>query len=224
MNMTAIHIVEVVMFKCNGCQREFGSKQAVRSHWGYCPMKGRVKLELPLDSLSFDEMSWSRKRSFLLEQSGHMCSGCGFSKTREDGRGILEIDHIDADHSNNSIENLRVLCPNCHALTPNFRNWGRTTKKSSGRFRKGNVGFSESRKEALASKEKKRKELDDLIISTVMDTFSSGKINYRKWGWIRQLNELLTESFNLKFAQQTVGRKIRELMPTFYEQNCYKRI
>ena len=212
------------MFKCNGCQREFGSKQATRAHWSYCPMKDSVKLELPPDDLKFEEMPWWRKRVFLLERAGHKCSSCGFSKTREDGRGILEIDHIDADHTNNTIENLRVLCPNCHALTPNFRNWGRSAGKSSKRFRKGNVGFDESRKTALLVKQEKRNELDALIVSVVMETFESGTVDYRKWGWIGRLNELLTKNHNLMFKQQTVGRKVKQLMPTFYEQNCYKRL
>lgn len=30
----------------------------------------------------------------------------------------LELDHIDGEHYNNEFENLRILCPNCHALTP----------------------------------------------------------------------------------------------------------
>lgn len=187
-------------------------------------MKGKVKLELPPDDLEFDEMPWGRKRLFLLEKAGHKCSNCGFSKTREDGRGILEIDHIDADHTNNSIENLRVLCPNCHALTPTFRNWGRGAKKSSKRFRKGNTGFEEFRDAAIREKQKKRKEQNDLITSTVIDSFNSGVIDYRKWGWIGKLNELLTKEHNLMFKQQTVGRKVKELMPAFYEQNCYKRL
>jgi hypothetical protein len=33
----------------------------------------------------------------------------------------LELDHIDGDRENNCIENLRLLCPNCHALTPTYR-------------------------------------------------------------------------------------------------------
>lgn len=30
-------------------------------------------------------------------------------------------DHIDGDKHNNSRENLRLLCPNCHSTTPTWR-------------------------------------------------------------------------------------------------------
>ncbi len=33
----------------------------------------------------------------------------------------LELDHRDGDRTNNVLENLRLLCPNCHALTPTYR-------------------------------------------------------------------------------------------------------
>lgn len=33
----------------------------------------------------------------------------------------LELDHINGDKSNNTKENLRWLCPNCHSATSNFR-------------------------------------------------------------------------------------------------------
>lgn len=40
----------------------------------------------------------------------------------------LELDHIDGDHSNNLLSNLRILCPNCHAQTPTHR--GKNRKDS----------------------------------------------------------------------------------------------
>lgn len=33
----------------------------------------------------------------------------------------LELHHIDGDPKNNSLENLQLLCPNCHAFTNNYR-------------------------------------------------------------------------------------------------------
>lgn len=33
----------------------------------------------------------------------------------------LEVDHIDGDRENNTLGNLRLVCPNCHASTPTYR-------------------------------------------------------------------------------------------------------
>lgn len=33
----------------------------------------------------------------------------------------LEIHHIDGNRKNNSLDNLQILCPNCHSQTSNWR-------------------------------------------------------------------------------------------------------
>lgn len=56
------------------------------------------------------------------------CSDCGLSAWR--GASIpLELDHRDGDRTNNELSNLRLLCPNCHAMTPTYR--GRNIKRTS---------------------------------------------------------------------------------------------
>lgn len=61
-------------------------------------------------------------RNYLLEQHNYKCEKCGWGEVNPTTHKVpLEIHHIDGNYLNNSIENLQVLCPNCHALTPNFK-------------------------------------------------------------------------------------------------------
>lgn len=58
----------------------------------------------------------------MLEKSSYKCSQCGWSEKNPISNKIpLEIDHIDGNYKNNSEDNLRVLCPNCHSLTKTFK-------------------------------------------------------------------------------------------------------
>jgi hypothetical protein len=72
-------------------------------------------------------------KKWLLEECGHKCPKCGWSEVHPvTGKVPLEINHIDGNSTNNRPENLEVLCPNCHSLTPNFR---ALNKKSSRTYR-----------------------------------------------------------------------------------------
>lgn len=60
------------------------------------------------------------------------CAECGLSDWR--GKPLsLQMDHIDGDRSHNNIENLRLLCPNCHTQTPTFGRRGYKRSKVKGR-------------------------------------------------------------------------------------------
>ena len=59
------------------------------------------------------------------------CELCRWAQQALDGRVPLELDHINGDRHDNRLENLRVLCPNCHSLqdTHRGRNRSKNTKK-----------------------------------------------------------------------------------------------
>jgi len=56
----------------------------------------------------------------LINLRGRKCEKCGLTKW-ENFPIPLEVHHIDGDHLNNTLDNLQILCCNCHALTANFK-------------------------------------------------------------------------------------------------------
>lgn len=51
---------------------------------------------------------------------GHQCECCGLNEWMGD-LIPLEIHHIDGDNLNNILDNIQLMCPNCHALTDNYK-------------------------------------------------------------------------------------------------------
>lgn len=69
-------------------------------------------------------------RRWLHETRGTACSECGWDKKHPvDGAILTEIDHVDGDAENCRPENLKILCPNCHSMTPTFRARNKNSKR-----------------------------------------------------------------------------------------------
>lgn len=62
-----------------------------------------------------------KKRLFMDKLKMPQCELCGWNKKSVDGRIPVELDHINGDRFDNRLENLRILCPNCHSLQETHR-------------------------------------------------------------------------------------------------------
>lgn len=57
----------------------------------------------------------------------NVCNECGIKDIWNNKKLSLQLDHINGQNNDNTLENLRFLCPNCHSQTENFA--GKSCKK-----------------------------------------------------------------------------------------------
>ncbi len=110
---------------------------------GLRPVGGNYyTLKRRLQQLSVDTRHWTRQgwnkgqrlldwsdynrarnvKPHLIKLRGHKCEGNCKRKTWNKFPVPLEIHHEDGVRTNNNLENLKLLCPNCHAQTSTWRN------------------------------------------------------------------------------------------------------
>ena len=71
-------------------------------------------------------------RLFKLGLKKSRCEECGWAVKSEDSRIPVELDHINGNHHDNRLENLRILCPNCHSLKPTHRGRNKRARRGGG--------------------------------------------------------------------------------------------
>lgn len=112
------------------CMARFGFSPAA---WSDAVHSGRLKPHdhrIPLTELL--SVGRGTKRTHLkmrLLNAGlleYKCYNCGISEWH-DRRLSLELHHVDGNGMNNRLENLQLLCPNCHSQT---KTWGGKNRKA----------------------------------------------------------------------------------------------
>ena len=136
----------------------------------------------------------------------NVCEKCGRSEW--EGKPIpLQVHHLNGKHADNRIENLQILCPNCHALTDNYCGKN-TTKRTS----------KEIIKETGEKLSKKIQKEEEKIKTTTekLETIKNSGIDFQKWGWVKKAGELVG------MTQLHVREFLMKNDPDFYA-TCYTK-
>ncbi|MGH7661181.1 MAG: HNH endonuclease signature motif containing protein [Vulcanimicrobiaceae bacterium] len=110
------------------CRMRFGF---CAKAWDNAVKRGAIKtrdLRWPIDRVLREGAPKNVKARLLAEGFlENRCSQCGITDWR--GKHIsIQIDHINGINTDNRLENLRMLCPNCHSQTETF---GARNKKAT---------------------------------------------------------------------------------------------
>jgi predicted nucleic acid-binding Zn ribbon protein len=117
-------------FNCLNCGIDSGRNPK------YCSSKCNLEYEYKIteQKILAGKGSSTQIKQYLIMKNGLRCEKC--NETHKLGEIIpIEIDHINGDHKDNRLENCRLLCPTCHAMTPTYKNRNRGRGRHSRRQR-----------------------------------------------------------------------------------------
>lgn len=73
-----------------------------------------------LVNVPFNDLGMGLKRRKIFEEQNGRCLHCGNDENWQGKKLTLELDHINGIRTDDSRQNLRLLCPNCHSVTETF--------------------------------------------------------------------------------------------------------
>lgn len=118
---------------CQECNKDFkfGYSTTGKFCSNLCSQDNRRKIEIER-FLKGEVVGRHNLKKHLVRLHGWICMEC--KNTEWQGQHIpLELDHIDGNAGNCMPDNVRNLCPNCHAQTPTHK----AKNKGNGRGSRG---------------------------------------------------------------------------------------
>ena len=117
------------MYNCLHCKKEMQYRRGCSNT--YCDNKCQKNYERDarITEWLHEGKSWPKQvtkwaKHYLIETRGYKCEVCKLSEWNKQ-KIHLECDHIDGIHYNNTPDNLRLICPNCHSQTKTYKNHNR---------------------------------------------------------------------------------------------------
>lgn len=108
-----------------GAKNAYASGKRLPAKEAYSALPDDIKQRMNWNKDNYSKTAFvyngtGNHKAVLIKERGHKCEDCGlgFWKTEPIP---LELEHCDGDNKNNTRENLKLLCCNCHALTPTWR-------------------------------------------------------------------------------------------------------
>ncbi len=114
----------VIIKECLGCHRPYHPLRGSRGI--YCSNKcksthKRLLIYKAIEEGTYQALTSSLLRKYLIEKRGNKCEICGWNTIHPiTGNCPIQVDHRDGNGKNNHPTNIRLLCPNCHSLTPTY--------------------------------------------------------------------------------------------------------
>lgn len=133
-----IRFYKKVIGKCIHCSNDIVKKNG-RNQAKYCSTQCQSDYQME-DRIHNGVASTRTLKIFLIKKYGDKCMKCEWCEINPSTNKVpIELEHKDGNSDNNVLENLELLCPNCHSLTPTYKalNKGNGRHKRRERYKEG---------------------------------------------------------------------------------------
>ena len=86
------------------------------------------------DNVKNNKASPRTLKRYLLKHYGNKCWTCNIEEWNKKSI-VMELEHIDGNSENNNLQNLSLICPNCHSQTNTYKGANKGQGRHSRRIR-----------------------------------------------------------------------------------------